>query len=115
MAVLQENDELVEHHRAQIADLSRRRGAIDPTHWGVRVIQVKAPPPATPQSAAPSSVAAGQASVSVTITGTPPGLSEGWFEPGPSFPNHLTGLLSNTLTAQTIPINSITVVDPTTP
>jgi hypothetical protein len=85
---------------------------LDTTHWGVRVIQIRAPQPPVPLSASPSSVAAGLASVSVTITGTAsPG--EGWFEPGPSFPNHVSGLLSNTLTGQSIPINSMTVVDAT--
>jgi len=88
--------------------------AVDGTHWGVRVIQIKAPQPATPQSASPSSIAAGQASVSVTITGSPPVQSEGWFDPGPGFPNRISGLLHSTLTLQNIGINSITVIDPLT-
>jgi hypothetical protein len=87
--------------------------ALDSTHWGVRVIQIKAPQPASPASSSPGTVAAGQGSVTVTITGTPPVQSEAWFEPGPTFPNHLTGLLHNTVTSENIPINNITVIDGT--
>jgi len=86
---------------------------VDPTHWGVRVIQIKAPQPATPQSMAPASIPAGQASVSVTVTGIPPVQAEGWFEPGPAFLNHISAQLHSTVTLQNIGINSITVVDPT--
>jgi len=87
--------------------------ALDSTHWGVRVIQIVAPKPATPQSMAPASIAAGRASVSVLVTGIPPVQAEGWFEPGPAFPNHISGLLHSTVTLQNIGINSITVTDPT--
>ena len=38
--------------------------------WGVRVIQLKAPPPATPASASPDTFQPGEASVPVQITGT---------------------------------------------
>src|SRR5258708_16422788 len=55
--------------------------ALDSTHWGVRVIQIKAPQAATPQSLAPASIPAGRASVSVSVTGIPPVQAEGWFEP----------------------------------
>lgn len=37
--------------------------------WGVQVLQMKAPPPAPVYSASPASIAAGQASVDVVITG----------------------------------------------
>ena len=38
--------------------------------WGVKVGKILAPPPATPASTSPTSVNAGSASVSVTLTGT---------------------------------------------
>src|SRR4051812_29218908 len=38
--------------------------------WTLSVAQLRAPPPVTPATAAPSSVAQGQASVNVIITGT---------------------------------------------
>jgi hypothetical protein len=87
--------------------------AVNATTWGVRVIQIRAPQPCTPSSATPNTVAAGQASVNVTITATPPVQYEGWFEPGPSFPNHISGTLHNTITNEFIPITSITVNSPT--
>src|SRR5207245_9938739 len=49
--------------------------------WGVEVVQLKAPPPATPASASPSTVCSGLASVDVTVTGTSSSGSE-FFHPG---------------------------------
>jgi hypothetical protein len=49
--------------------------------WAVRVVKLIAPPPAIPAVAGPASVAAGQPSVNVTITGTSASGS-GFFDPG---------------------------------
>ncbi len=38
--------------------------------WGVQAIQLKAPPPATPTTSVPSTVAPGQSNVTLVITGT---------------------------------------------
>jgi hypothetical protein len=50
--------------------------------WGVQVVQLLAPPPATPAAVAPSTICAGVASTVVTVTGTSIGGS-GFFDPGP--------------------------------
>jgi hypothetical protein len=80
--------------------------------WGVRVIQLKAPPPATPASASPNTILPGQASVPVTITGTSTDGS-GFFDPGPDtggpgFPNHIAASVSGGVV-----VNSATYTDPT--
>ena len=80
--------------------------------WGVRVIKLKAPPPATPTSASPNPIAGGQSSVSVQITGTSSSGS-GFFDPGadaggPGFPNHISASVSGGVT-----VNSVTFTDPT--
>ena len=49
--------------------------------YGVRVAKLLAPPPATPVTASPSSVAAGVPSTIVTVTGTQVAGS-GFFDPG---------------------------------
>jgi hypothetical protein len=49
--------------------------------WGVEVGKVAAPPPATPASTSPASVDVGQASVDVTLTGTP-SSGAGFWDPG---------------------------------
>jgi hypothetical protein len=79
--------------------------------WGVRVIQLKAPPPATPASAAPNTILTGQSSVPVTITGTSLNGS-GFFDPGPDtggpgFPNHIDASVSGGVV-----VNSVTYTDP---
>ena len=80
--------------------------------WGVRVIQLKAPPPATPASAAPNTIPPAQASVPVTITGTSTNGS-GFFDPGPDtggpgFPNHIGATVSGGVV-----VNNVTYTDPT--
>jgi hypothetical protein len=49
--------------------------------WAVRVVKLIAPPPATPALASPASVASGQPSVNVTISGTQASGS-GFYDPG---------------------------------
>jgi hypothetical protein len=76
--------------------------------WGVRVIQLKAPPPATPISASPSTVTAGQSSVDIIVTGTSTAGSE-FFDPGPDtggpgYPNHIAASING----GGVTVNSIT-------
>ena len=81
--------------------------------WGVRVIQLKAPPPATPTSASPNTILAGDPSELVTITGTSIDGS-GFFDttdpgpPYPDFPNHIDAAVSGGVV-----VNDITYSDPT--
>ncbi|MEX0878662.1 MAG: S-layer homology domain-containing protein [Thermoanaerobaculia bacterium] len=75
--------------------------------YGLRVAQLVAPPPATPASAAPGSVAAGLASVSVVITGTSTGGS-GFFDPGAGYPSRLQASVSGAVV-----VNSVTYTSPT--
>jgi Putative Ig domain len=57
--------------------------------WGVQVIKLPAPPPATPVGSSPSTVTQGVANVSVAITGSAAG-GAGFFDPGTNFPNHIS-------------------------
>ena len=80
--------------------------------WGVRATQLRAPPPATPSSASPPTVAAGQAAVPVSVTGTPT-LGSGFFDPGPDtggpgFANRIAAAVSGGVT-----VNSVAFVSPT--
>ncbi|PYJ01004.1 MAG: hypothetical protein DME25_19205, partial [Verrucomicrobia bacterium] len=81
--------------------------------WGVRAVQLKAPPPAPPASASPVSVMQGQSAVNLVITGTSTVGSE-YFDPGPDtggpgFPNHL----SVTVNGGGVTVNSVTFSNPT--
>ena len=75
--------------------------------WGVRVLELVAPPPAAPQAAAPSSIPAGQASVSVDVTGLSVEGS-GFFDPGAGFPGRLQVAVTGG-----VAVNSVTFTDPT--
>jgi hypothetical protein len=75
--------------------------------WGVRVIKLKAPPPATPSSATPNLIAPGFGSQQVEITGTSVNGS-GFFDPGSGFPSHITATVSGGVT-----VNSVIYTDPT--
>jgi hypothetical protein len=83
--------------------------------YGVRVVKLNAPPPASPNSASPASVPAGQASVSVTITGTSVSGSE-FYDPGanlaaPALPfNHISATVSGGVTVNSVTYNSPTQV-----
>ncbi len=77
--------------------------------WGVQVIKLLAPPPATPASCAPASVTQGVANVSVTIHGTSANGS-GFFDPGTGFPNHI----SASVDGGGVTVSSVTYMDPTT-
>jgi hypothetical protein len=75
--------------------------------WGTQVAKLLAPPPATPVSSSPPSVASGQSSVSVTITGTSTAGSA-FFDPGAGFTNRITASATGGVT-----VNSVTFVDAT--
>jgi hypothetical protein len=75
--------------------------------WGTQVAKLLAPPPATPTSASPPSVASGQSSVLVTVTGTSTAGS-GFFDPGAGFANRIAASVTGGVT-----VNSVTFTDPT--
>ena len=76
--------------------------------WGVQVIQLKAPPPATPASASPSVVTQGVANVNIVVAGTSINGS-GFFDPGVSFSNHI----SATVNGGGVTVNAVTYNNPT--
>ena len=76
--------------------------------YGVQVVRLLAPPPATPSTCAPSSVATGTANVNVLLTGTSNGDS-GFFDPGPGFSNRISAAVSGS----GVLVNSISYTDPT--
>lgn len=84
-------------------------------NYGVRVVKLQAPPPATPNIASPVSVPPAQSSVSVTITGTSTSGSE-FYDPGtnlaaPALPfNHIAATVSGGVTVNSITYNSPTQV-----
>src|SRR6266576_2018839 len=74
--------------------------------YGLEVAKLVAPPPATPASAS-SSVALGQSSVTVTITGSSVSGS-GFFDPGSGFAKRIGATVTGSVT-----VNSVTYVDST--
>jgi len=74
--------------------------------WGVRVIQLKAPPPATPASSS-NNVCQGRASTKVIVTGTSSSGSA-FYDPGSGFSNHLSATVTGGVS-----VNSATFIDPT--
>jgi hypothetical protein len=75
--------------------------------WGVRVAKLQAPPPATPASASPSSVAKGLSSVDVAITGTQ-ASGTGFFDPGPGYAKRIGASVGGGVI-----VNSVTYNNPT--
>jgi hypothetical protein len=78
--------------------------------WGVRVIKLKPPPPATPTGA--DAVTAGSCSVGTVVTGTSTDGS-GFFDPGadpggPGYPSHIMATVSGG-----VAVNNVTYVNPT--
>ncbi len=77
--------------------------------WGVRVVKLLAPPPATPSSAS-TSVPAGQSSVDVTITGTSTSGS-GFYDPGPGTGfTHISATVSGGVVVNSVTFNTPTSV-----
>ena len=75
--------------------------------YGVRVVEIIAPPPAAYSTASPNNVPAGEESVDVVVNGTSVSGS-GWFDPGPGFPSRLAATVSGGVT-----VNSVTYTSPT--
>jgi hypothetical protein len=79
-----------------------------PNAWGVRAVKLLAPPPATPSAVSLASIAAGQTSVALTITGTSINGSA-YFDP--------TGSVTlNRLAVEILPgvtVRNVTAVTPT--
>jgi hypothetical protein len=81
--------------------------------YGLQVAKLAAPPPATPTSSSPPSVAVNLPSANVTITGTAVSGS-GFYDPGanlaaPALPfSHISATVSGGVT-----VNSVTYTDPT--
>jgi hypothetical protein len=74
--------------------------------WGVKVGKILAPPPATPASTTPTSVALGQASTAVTLTGTSTAGS-GFWDPGSGSCRIAAAVDGNVV------VNSVTFTDAT--
>ena len=77
-------------------------------NYGVRVLQINAPPPATPASCVPPSVTSGTSNTTIVLTGTSTAGS-GFFDPGTGFAGRITASVSGT----GVTVNSITYTDPT--
>lgn len=75
--------------------------------WAVRVVQLKAPPPATIASISPTSITQGQ-TTNIILTGTSTSGS-GWFDPGAGF----TGRLAASVSGTGVTVNSVTYTSPT--
>ena len=76
--------------------------------YGVQVVRLLAPAPATPSSCSPSSVTNGVSSINVLLTGTSDGAT-GFFDPGPGFSNRISASISGT----GVTVNGVTYTDPT--
>lgn len=82
--------------------------------WAVRVVQLKAPPPATPVSAAPFSLCSGNPATQVTLTGASVSGS-GFFDPGPDtggpgFSNHIAASVTGGVSVISVLFDSPTQV-----
>ncbi len=75
--------------------------------YGVRVVRLIAPPPATPNCAVPAPVTTSPQNV--TITGTSSSGS-GFFDPGAGFPNRLQASVTGGVTVNSVTFNSPTSV-----
>jgi len=76
--------------------------------YGVRVVRLIAPPPATPASVSPASLTIGQSNVNVTLTGTQ-SAGSGFFDPGAGFSNRIAALVNG----GGVTVNSITFTSAT--
>ncbi len=76
--------------------------------YAMRVVQLLAPPPATPWSCSPASLPTGASNVSVVLTGVSTNGS-GFFDPGPGFPHRLAAAVNGGGVA----VQSVQYTDPT--
>ena len=77
--------------------------------FGVRVVKLFAPLPATPTTAFPAAVPAGVSNVSVTVTGIA-FAGSGFFDPGPGFAKRLTATVTGGVLVNSVTYNSPTSV-----
>ncbi|MBI5021660.1 MAG: putative Ig domain-containing protein [Ignavibacteriales bacterium] len=77
--------------------------------WGLRVVQLLAPPPATPSSVSPTTVNTGTSNVNLTLTGTATSGS-GFYDPGVEYPNRLSAVING----GGVTVNSVAFTNPTT-
>jgi hypothetical protein len=76
--------------------------------YGVQVVKLLAPPPATPSNCSPSAVTNGFTNVIVVVTGTTDG-DTGFFDPGPGFSNRI----SATVSGGGVAVTGVSYTDPT--
>ena len=76
--------------------------------YGVQVLKLLGPPPATPITCTPASLGAGTNNVLVTVTGSSTN-GEGFFDPGAGFSNHLAVAINGAGAT----ISDIHFIDPT--
>ncbi len=76
--------------------------------YGVRVLKLFAPSPATPVSCSPSSATQGVSNLNIILTGTSTNGS-GFFDPGTNFPNHISAAING----GGVTVNSATYSNPT--
>jgi hypothetical protein len=76
--------------------------------WGVRVIQLNAPPPALPTNCIPPALPVGQSNVTVTVSGAAIN-GAGFYDPDISFSNHL----SVTIGGSGVTVRAVSFLDAT--
>src|SRR5438477_1343875 len=76
--------------------------------WGVRIIQLKAPPPAIPSICNPAIITAPATNVDVVVTGLSSNAS-GFFDPGTGFSNHISAVVNGA----GVTVTGVTYTDPT--
>jgi hypothetical protein len=76
--------------------------------YGVRVVKLFAPPPATPVNSSPSIITQGVANASVVVSGLITDGS-GFFDPGTNFPNHISAVVNG----GNVTVNGVTYNNPT--
>jgi hypothetical protein len=86
-------------------------GSTTGVDWGVAAEKLQAPAPATPSSASPNTIAAGQASVSVVITGTSSSGS-GFYDTPPTITDACRQRIKTSVSGG-VTVNSVTFTDPT--
>jgi hypothetical protein len=83
--------------------------------WAVRVVKLVPPPPATPTIAGPASIAAGQSSVNVTISGSQRS-GAGFYDPGANLGggavpfSHIDASVTGGVTVNNVTFNSPTQI-----
>jgi hypothetical protein len=76
--------------------------------YGLQIVRLLAPPPATPSSCSPASVTNGASGINVLLTGTSDGAT-GFYDPGAGFSNRISASVSG----GGVTVNSVTYTDPT--